>query len=84
MSGSPLSRAGPVRRPAWGATGCADGLAWCGEGVAGLSRGPALCTIVILATSQFVDRKTQGRGERRPDGEGMGHQNQVSNDPANN
>ncbi len=82
MSGSPLSRAGPVRRPAWGATGCADGLAWCGEGVAGLSRGPALCTIVILAT---IRSKWGGDGaSKSSDGEGMGHQNLVSNDPANN
>ena len=49
-SGGRLRRAGPVRRPAWGATGCTDGLAWCGEGVAGLSRGPALCAIMILVT----------------------------------
>ena len=63
MSGSPLRRAGAVRRRPWGAKGCSDGLAWRGERVAGLSRGPALRTFLNLVTYEKAGR---------PNGEGTG------------
>ena len=71
--GGQLRRAGPVRRLAWGAKGCSDGLAWRGERVAGLSRGPALRTFLNLVTycNLLIDKRKGGvRGGQMGRGRG--------------